>query len=366
VIKDISINKISDPVLTATKYVTSLSTNSNISITTETVNPTSAINGSPTTLVNQDQVLQNEGTANQQVYSNGLGRTFIPDSIAFLRFTLYQKVNEQNTRMNLSGLGNLYIVFEDNLGHSLEFVEYPNQYTSKGGGEVVFRLSEKETKNVLSLQNRVFKIYLENDANERTFLYAGNFYSIAEYQDLAKNNKIVDLESQVSTLTSQISDLQSILSTQQTSIQGLVAQNSNLQSTLNNVTLTPINSSTTPQDVFNESQQIIDDKNQQIVSMQAMMDSLNSQISTMQASLANTMNALTQNNGVVTTQSTKTESTNTQESRNPISSIETRVSLANITPVESTLDKSKANLKNNPASNLSKDYKGFGSTSING
>ena len=207
VIKDIQINKISDPVLSTTKYITSLATNSNISITAETINPSPTTNGSPTTITNQDTVLQNEGTANQQGYSNGLGRMFIPDSIAFLRFTMYQKVNGQNTRMNLSGLGNLYIVFEDNLGQSLEFVEYPNQYTSKGGGEVVFRLSEKETKNVLSLQTRTFKIYLENDANERTFLYAGNFYSIAEYQDLAKNSRIVELENLVSNLNSQIISL---------------------------------------------------------------------------------------------------------------------------------------------------------------
>jgi hypothetical protein len=125
---------------------------------------------------------------------------------------MYQKVNGQNTRMNLSGLGDLFIVFEDNLGQSLEFVEYPNQYTSKGGGEVVFRLSEKETKNILSLQNRVFKIYLENDAKERTFLYTGNFYSISEYQDLAKNSRIVDLENKVSLLNSQISILQNAVS----------------------------------------------------------------------------------------------------------------------------------------------------------
>lgn len=208
VIKDIKINKISDPVLTTTKYITSLQSNSNISITTDTINDVPTVTGSTGTLVTQSQILQNEGTANSQVYGNGLGRIFIPDAVAFLRFTLYQKVNGQNSRMNLSGLGNLYIVFEDNLGESLEYIEFPNQYVSKGNGEVVFRLSEKETKNVLSLSNRVFKIYLENDAGERTFLYSGNFYSIAEYQDLAKNSRIIDLESQVSSLQSTVTSLQ--------------------------------------------------------------------------------------------------------------------------------------------------------------
>jgi hypothetical protein len=212
VIKDIKINKISDPVLTTTKYITSLQSNSNISITTDTINPVPTNEGSTGTLVPQSQVLQNEGTANSLVYSNGLGRIFIPDAVAFLRFTLYQKVNGQNKRMNLGGLGNLSIVFEDNLGESLEYIEYPNQYVSKGNGEVIFRLSEKETKNVLSLTSRVFKIYLENDAGERTFLYSGNFYSIAEYQALAEYSRIIELENQVAGLNSTVASLQTTVS----------------------------------------------------------------------------------------------------------------------------------------------------------
>ena len=220
VIKDITINKVTDPILTTTKYITSLSSNSNISITSDTVNPAPLVPGS-NTRVSQDSILQNDGSANLQVYSNGLGRIFIPDAISFLRFTLYQKSNGQNVRMNLSGLGDLYIVFEDTLGDFLEYKEYSSQYTSKSNGEIVFRLSEKESRSVLSLSNRVFKIYLENDAGERTFMYSGNFYSISEYQDLAKNNRIIQLEDEVAYLNTQLESLRSTIVTQR----GVTTQN---------------------------------------------------------------------------------------------------------------------------------------------
>ena len=212
VIKDISINKVTDPILVSTKYITSLSSNSNISITSDTVNPAPIVPGS-NTRVSQDTVLQNDGSANLQVYSNGLGRIFIPDSVSFLRFSIYQKNNGQNVRMNLSGLGDLYIVFEDSMGDFLEYKEYVNPYTSKSDGEVVFRLSEKESKSILALSSRVFKIYLENDAGDRTFLYSGNYYSVAEYQDLAKNNRIIELEDQNAELIAQLAAIRSTIST---------------------------------------------------------------------------------------------------------------------------------------------------------
>jgi hypothetical protein len=247
VIKDIQINRITEPVLNSTKYVTSFSTNAEISITTETVNPSSS----------GETTLQNTGTSNQQIYSNGLGRVLIPESVAFLKFTLFQKENGQNTRMNLAGLGDLYIVFDSSQGENLEFIEFPNQYTSKGGGEVIFRLSENDTRRVLALTNRSFRIFIENDQKDRTFLYAGDFFSTSEFQDIQKNSKIADLETQVVTLTSQLQGVNSVLDQQKTTIDSLNSTNQQLQSAANQPVLTPVTATTTVEDVISQVSRVI-------------------------------------------------------------------------------------------------------------
>lgn len=330
VIKDIQINRITEPVLNVTKYVTSFSTNSEISITTETVNPSSSGDGTPTTL-------QNTGTSNQQIYSNGLGRVLIPESVAFLKFTLFQKENGQNTRMNLAGLGDLFIVFDSAQGENLEFIEFPNLYTSKGGGEVVFRLSENDTRRVLALSNRSFRIFIENDQKDRTFLYAGDFFSTTEFQDIQKNSKIADLETQVVTLSSQLQGLNSMIDQQKTMIDSLNSTNQQLQSAANQPVLAPVTATTTIEDVISQTNSMIEQKDLQIDSMNSTIEQLNGQISSITATMNSTLQALSQINGLQNVANDVTSTPTATESNTSVGNKLIRKALANIksTPASS-------------------------------
>jgi len=327
VIKDIQINRITEPVLNSTKYVTSFSTNSEISITTETVNPSSS----------GDTTLQNTGTSNQQIYSNGLGRVLIPESVAFLKFTLFQKENGQNTRMNLAGLGDLYIVFDSSQGENLEFIEFPNQYTSKGGGEVIFRLSENDTRRVLALANRSFRIFIENDQKDRTFLYAGDFFSTSEFQDIQKNSKIADLETQVVTLTSQLQGVNSVVDQQKTTIDSLNSTNQQLQSAANQPVLTPVTATTTVEDVISQTNSMIEQKDQQINSMNSTIEQLNGQISSLTSTMNATLQAISQINGLQNVANDVTSTPTATESNTSVGNKLIRKALANIksTPASS-------------------------------
>lgn len=327
VIKDIQINRITEPVLNSTKYVTSFSTNAEISITTETVNPSSS----------GETTLQNTGTSNQQIYSNGLGRVLIPESVAFLKFTLFQKENGQNTRMNLAGLGDLYIVFDSSQGENLEFIEFPNQYTSKGGGEVIFRLSENDTRRVLALANRSFRIFIENDQKDRTFLYAGDFFSTSEFQDIQKNSKIADLETQVVTLTSQLQGVNSVLDQQKTTIDSLNSTNQQLQSAANQPVLTPVTATTTVEDVISQTNSMIEQKDQQINSMNSTIEQLNGQISSLTATMNATLQAISQINGLQNVSNDVTSTPTATESNTSVGNKLIRKALANIknTPASS-------------------------------
>jgi hypothetical protein len=337
VIKDIQINRITEPVLNNTKYVTSFTTNSEISITTETVNPAPTNNGSTSTIVNTPTTLQNTGTENLQIYGNGLGRVLIPESVAFLKFTLFQKVNSQNSRMNLSGLGDLYIVFNSPQNENLEFIEFPNQYTSKGQGEVVFRLSENDTKRILALTTRTFRIFIQNDQGDRTFLYAGDFFSSAEFQDLAKANKVAELEYQISTLTNQILGLNTVVTQQSDTINQLNVTNQQLQSAAAQPVLAPVTASTTVEDVVNQTQSIIDQKDSQINSQNSTIEQLSSQVASLTATLDSTLQALSQINGLQNvTQDVTTPTPPPTESNESVG--------------KKLIDKVKANLKTDIAS----------------
>jgi hypothetical protein len=352
VVKDIQINRITEPVLNMTKYITSFSNNSNISIITETVNPTPEANPTPTTLINAPSSLQTSGTSNLQIFGNGLGRILIPDSVCFLKFTLFQKQNEQNTRMNLSGIGDLYLVFDSGQGEYIEIIEFPNEYTNKGGGEVVFRLSENDTKRVLALTTRSFKIFIENETGDRTFLYAGDFYSVKEFQEIEKNNRAASLESQLTALTTQIGALTTTINQQKSTIDNLSALNKNLQDSVDqqNALINQINENSTAQSVAATAQQQIDQKDSQINLLNQTIENLNNQVSQLTESFNQTVAQLSANNGLTSTQTqNNTTNSNTNTSNETVGKPK---------PSPKTIgklveEKVKANLKKDPASSQS-------------
>lgn len=232
VVKDFKINNIQPPVINSTKYITSLSTNINISITAESINP--VIGSASDSLVQGESVLQGSNTSDLQVFSMGLGRILIPNSTVFLKFNMFQNVNGNNQLMNLSGLGKLILSFSSNQGEDIEFENYPNSFTTTASGEIVFRLSEQSTERILRLNNRTFKIFLKNEVGDKTFLYAGEFFSISDSMTEQKNNKIISLEDQISDLGGEIITLTQISNAQQETVSKLITENKKLNTALSN------------------------------------------------------------------------------------------------------------------------------------
>lgn len=230
VVKDVKINNIQPPVINNTKYITSLSTNANISITAESIN---IIAGSESdSLIQRESLLQDSDTSNLRIYPNGLGRILIPDSTVFLKFNVFQKVKGVNRSINLSGLGKIILAFNSDQGEDIEFENYPNAFTTTASGEIVFRLTEQNTDRILKLNDRTFRIFLKNETGDKTFLYTGEFFSTTEMISEEKENKIINLENQISGLGEEILSLTQLTETQQDTISKLISENKKLNSNL--------------------------------------------------------------------------------------------------------------------------------------
>ena len=288
-VKEIKINKISEPVLGNTKYITSFIDATEISVSFDTINLDSNVQGNTNTLTNINNPSIQNSASTGNIYTNGLARILIPDSVAFLKFVIYQK-NAQgiNSPLNLSGIGDINLTFTDNTGDKIEILEYPTNYTSKTRGEIVYRINEAESKNILNLTNRNFNLYLINDKGDKTFLYNGNFYSPTQWMDLQSNNKIVDLEYQIEKLTADNNNNLSTIQNQSSSITDLSEQIKNLTNKLGSITGENINDDATIatqqetiislQSTLNSNQQIISDLNTQIVNLTSQLSLNQSQI----------------------------------------------------------------------------------------
>jgi hypothetical protein len=332
--KDISINRITEPVINNVKYITSLSNNSNISITSEAINPIAGATSG--TLATQQSTLQNGGTSNLQVFGNGLGRIHLPNSAVYLKFTLFQMTNGQNGRMNLSGLGDLFINFVSPEGEDIEFGEYPSQYTSKTGGEVVFRLAASEAKKILKLTDKTFRIFLQNESGDRTFLYSGKFFSTEEMNKLIETDKITSLEAQNVDLTDKVKQLTTVAANQSQQVANLVLQNSSLSSNMSALTsaLAAGNDGITQE----QRDKIEADQKQTITDLQTQVTTLNTEVKTLMDQLRSTMDQLSEANGLIQQTNEIFDDPNKQST----------------SAVQKSIGKAKAKFKSVPATNMNK------------
>lgn len=215
--KEITIKGENVPVHEKTKYITSFLDASNISISFGTVNLEESSNVEPeqefkidregnrflrdgTRLrrdsslndINKPTIQKKSPTSN--IYSNGLAKILIPDSTVFLKFIIYQKgESKANIPLNISGIGDLSISFKSDSGDEISISEYPTTSTNATRGEIIFKLTQEQSKNILGLTNRTFRIYLVNEKKEKTFLYSGKYYSTEEWMRLSIDDKISSL-----------------------------------------------------------------------------------------------------------------------------------------------------------------------------
>jgi hypothetical protein len=285
IVKDITINRITEPVLDNTKYITSFLTNSAISVSYDTINE-----------IGSSTETQSGSSFNSQLFPNGLGRIVIPNNTSYLKFTVYQKDARRgsNTSVNLSGIGDFVLSFTTNNGESIDIQEFPNQFISKTKGELVFRINQNEANNILGFTNKTFNIFLKNNKGEETFLYAGKFFSVEEYQTIEEIDQVTKYQKQIASLNDSLLSSQQMVAQQQITITDLINQNKSLSSDDDADSLKISNLSTT-------------------------IDSLNSEISRLSSELALSMAATQQAVGLpVTTkpvQDLMTTSSNTEQSK---------------------------------------------------
>jgi hypothetical protein len=277
VIKNINIQKVVDPVLSNTKYITSFIDSNAVSVSFQTVNPDTVANSS--LAQGNEKLIQSNTGSNLQVFDNGLGRIVIPNGTGYLKFTLYQKSNNINSPLNVSGLGNFILSFTTNTGESLDIIEFPNQFTSPASGEIAFKIFANQAKDILGFTNKSFNILLENDKGEQTLLYSGKFYSIEDYQNLAEIDKVTNYQKQIQDLNELLNASRSQANAQQNTITNLLAKNKALAS---------------------------DDAtdNAKIVSLTQIIDDLNQQVANLNKELATTLAAMQISNGLPVTPTT--------------------------------------------------------------
>jgi hypothetical protein len=335
VVKDITINRIVEPVLDNAKYITSFLSNSSISISYQTIN---TIQSSDSTIPQATQsTLQSGSASNTQIFDNGLGRIIIPNNTSYLKFNIYQKSNNTNSSIDLSGLGDFIISFTTNQGESLDLPEFPSPFISKSKGEIVFRVTENDAKNILGFSNKTFNIFLKNDKGEETFLYSGKFYSIEEFQNLTEIDAVTKSQQQISNLNTALLASQNQVTTQQKTITSLINQNKALAS---------------------------DDSTdaQKIAALSSTVDQLNQEISRLSKELALAISSIQLSNGLPVMQETSTLIDSSNEISQMAINVPSSVNNQSVKPAiksnttqsyqESKVEANQVNIKDKPASNF--------------
>ncbi len=226
--KDFTVNKVAEPVLETTRYVTSFIDSTQISASFQAVD---SLDDSGVGVVRSaGQVAAPGGKG--KVYPNGLARIFIANTVSYLRFVLHTSTAKGMSLLNLHGAGEMVMSFSSGRGDEVEIKEYPSLFAARGAGEVIFRLSESQARSVLALSDRTFSLYLLNAKGERSFVYAGKFYSVDEYQMLVENDRIAALESIVAEQLSMVDGLNATVQSQQSTISELMGKMAAMSSTL--------------------------------------------------------------------------------------------------------------------------------------
>ena len=296
VIKDIQLNRIVEPVLDNYKYITSFVDNTQISISYSSVNPDVDVTTRPSNMsrYNPASLVSNN---NAQIYSNGLARILITNSVTFLKFVIYQKNsnNGKNVALNLSGIGELILTFMSDTGENVEIKEYPSTFTSKSKGEIIFRLTETQSNNILGFTNRQFRIFLLNIKGEKTFLYNGRFYNNDEWLLLNENNKIAALEKKINDLTLVNTKLMAATKYQADMLSNSLEQNDLLSENISNYTKTLTFSGNNRFEL-----DTIDNLNQQLYTYKNTVKTLNTHVKELNSSLSLTQSNVLSEEGMLT------------------------------------------------------------------
>ena len=157
-------------------------------------------------------------SVNEEILPQGDGTIRISPFDDYVLFTLFDEVDGADTPIDLSNVGKLYINFvgENDI---IKIPYYTNVYElDLSQGQVLFRISEEDSKKILALDNKNFfissQMVSENgDVSDETTLYTGKFLSFsdeAQESMTSKYNRLLDTSSaEVAALTEEVTMLRS-------------------------------------------------------------------------------------------------------------------------------------------------------------
>tara|TARA_Y100000389_G_scaffold70647_1_gene67319 strand:- start:173 stop:967 length:795 start_codon:yes stop_codon:yes gene_type:complete len=191
-------------------------------------------------------------SVNEEILPQGDGKIRISPFDDYVLFTLYDEVDGADTPIDLLNVGKLYINFvgENDI---IKIPYYDNVYElDLKQGQVLFRISEEDSKKILALDNKNFFISSQmmsknGDVSDETTLYTGTFLSFsdeAQESMTSKYNKLLDtstaevaaLEKKVAELKTANAKLQNDIKENLNTIGSLRSSNAELSNSLSDVT----------------------------------------------------------------------------------------------------------------------------------
>ena len=183
-------------------------------------------------------------SVNEEPLPQGDGIIRISPFDDYYIFTFYDEVDNQNTPIDLSNVGTIFISFISN-SNEIKIPYYTNvQDVDLSQGQVLFRISKDEGKKILNLNNNNFYIStqmssMDGSESDESVIYTGQFLSIndsvkqsltAQMEDitLQYTTEVAALTDENNTLKKQINDLQSKLTKSQLAIHVLRTSNEQL------------------------------------------------------------------------------------------------------------------------------------------
>lgn len=200
VIKEVTINRMSDNVGVNTQFVTVPVSNNNVVVNAKNVDTLSP------NLLSGNSLFDINST-----YADGLAKIIITNVASYLKFTIYEYVNGNLQGSDVSALGDAYISFLTDKGSYFDIIEFKDPTINKTKGELLFRISEIDSNKILTFANRQFNIYFKNAKKEKTVKCHGTYYSQKEWTSLLESetseklkNGLVQANSTIVDLTSQL------------------------------------------------------------------------------------------------------------------------------------------------------------------
>ena len=190
-------------------------------------------------------------SVSEEILPQGDGTIRISPFDDYILFTLFNEVDGSDVPIDLSNVGKLYINFVGK-NDIIKIPYYVNVYElDLSQGQVLFRISEEDSKKILALDNKNFfvssQMMSENgEVSDETTLYTGKFLSFsdeAQESMTSKYNRLLDTSSaevaalaeEVQKLKKERNELKNKIENNETTIATLRSSNAELTNSLADV-----------------------------------------------------------------------------------------------------------------------------------